>query len=277
MSCIVTGSNYQRGGSVGDNNGLVAPGNDEISGSMDDSDFEEEEVVVIGVERYHEPEDEPPAEESHEDKVAKVEEAVFRSPLHRELLYKVLDYCREMRILQDVEEQIASFPEFAQASQSQYILITYLVKAGGLDVFELDESGQIIPDEKKDGLGEDEIDDLVVDFAYQTTDAGLTVAEKMSPKARLLELLDINPAYYDTYLELLDFLQEKRSTAQVDTLLRGRPVLMAGRGPNDRPMQPSVFIDRLERAGGIFWQDGWMVTDEGRGLLDSIKALAKDV
>jgi hypothetical protein len=243
------------------------PGTDATSGQIDAFDIEDEEIEVIGLERYHAPEDKPPVEMTFADKVAKVEEAVFRSPLHRELLYKVLKYCRSMQALQDIEERIATYPEFTQAGQSQYILITYLIKAGGLETFDLDEEGQVITKEQKAGLSEDEIDDLVMSFAYQTTEAGLAVVEKMSPKTRLMELLDVTPSYYDTYLEVLEYLQEKHSTTEIDTLLRGRPVLMAQRDPLERPIQPSVFIDKLERAGGIVWQDGWVTTDEGKELL----------
>jgi hypothetical protein len=150
--------------------------------------------------------------------------------------------------------------------------MTYLIKAEGLETFELDEQGEVVVETQKEGLNEDEIDDLVFGFAYRTTEAGLEVVERMSPQARLFSLLEIAPEYYDTYLEVLDYLCEKHSMAEVDTLLRGRPVLLARREPGDRPIQASVFIDKLERAGGIVWQGGWTITDEGRELLEAIRA-----
>ena len=206
-----------------------------------------------------------------EERIALLERSVKRNPLHREVLYKTLKYCMERRLLPDVEETIASYPEFPGTAQSPYFLLNFLVKDGGIDVFELDEEGDVVTEERKEGLDEDAIDDLVVQYAYQTNDIGKTVVEEMSPKNRLIELLGIVPEYYDTYIEVLGFLEEKKSFAAVDTLLRGREVLMATRGPDERPLQPSVFIDKLERAGGIYWDGGWIITPEGKELLETLK------
>ena len=217
------------------------------------------------------PSDEGQASElSFDDRVEKVRIAVHRSPLHREILYKLLMYCREARLLKDAEEEIASYPEFREAGQAPYILMTYLIKADGLEVFELDSAGAVITDEQKIGLNENELDDLIADFAYQSTEAGLAAAYEMSPEQRLNDLLGVTPAYYDTYLEVLGFLSEKRSFADVDQLLRGRDALYANCGPGDRPVQPSIFIDKLERAGVIFWDEGWLTTEEGIQLREAL-------
>ena len=206
-----------------------------------------------------------------EERIDLVERAVKRNPLHREVLYKTLKYCMERRLLPDVEESIASYPEFPSTAQSPYYLLHFLVKDGGIDVFELDEEGEVVTEERKEGLTEDEIDDLVAQYAYQTNDIGAVIVEKMSPKNRLIELLGIVPDYYDTYIEVLGFLEEKKTFASVDTLLRGRDVLMANRDPGDRPIQPSVFIDKLEKAGGIYWDGGWLITPEGKELLETLQ------
>jgi hypothetical protein len=232
---------------------------------------DDEESEVPGMERCAEALA-PTPQKTFDDQVARITQAVLQNPLHRELLYKVLEYCCETRMLQDVEDRIASYPEFPEAHQSQYILITYLVKAGGLELSEIDAEGAMITSEQKEGLSENEVDDLVADFAFKTTEAGLAVVEKLNPRVRLEELLGVVPEYYDTYLEVLEFLQQKHSTAEIDTLLRGRPVLLVQRDPGDRPIQSSVFIDMLERAGGIAWEEGWYVTPEGRELLASLRA-----
>ena len=147
----------------------------------------------------------------------------------------------------------------------------FLIKGGGTELLELDENGEIILPEQKEGLTEDEIDDLVVELAFETNEYGKELVERMSPKNRLLELLDITPQYFDTFIEVLGFLTEKQSMADVDTLLRGRDVLMAGREPGERPVQPSVFVDKLEKAGGIYWEKGWLITEAGRELLETLE------
>jgi hypothetical protein len=231
---------------------------------------EDEETVVAGIERFRDGAELTEAvQETFADKVAKVEKAVYRNPLHRELLYKVLEFCQQRRLLREVEDQIATFPEFGEAHQSQYILMTYLINDGGLETFELDEQGNVVTAEQKVGLSEDEIDDLVFDFAYQTTAAGLEVAKQMRPQSRLESLFDATPVYHDTYIEVLEYLRDKHSMAEVDTLLRGRDVLRTGREPDESPMQASVFIDKLEKAGAIVWNEGWETTEEGREVLEN--------
>jgi hypothetical protein len=206
-----------------------------------------------------------------EQRVDKVITAVIQQPLNREVLYKILKACKTPQRLRALEERIATYPEFHQTTQPQYYLIMWLVSEGGLDQIELDAQGQEVTIEQKQGLSEDEIDDLVEDVAFQATDAGLLVIKELDPTHRLIELLDIVPEWYDTYVEILDFLTQKRSFAEVDTLLRGRDTLLVGRKSDDRPLQPSVFIDKLEAAGGIHWNEGWQLTKEGRELLATIK------
>jgi len=214
---------------------------------------------------------EPNSELSFEERLKHLSSSAKRNPLHREINYKTLKFCAERRILPEVEDFIAGCPEFKKASQSPYFLLLFLLKGGGIDTFELDEAGAVIEPAQKEGLTEDEIDDLIAQFAYQTNEVGLAFVEQMNPKNRLLEMLDIEPAYYETYTEVLEFLTEKRSMAEIDTLLRGREALMANRKPDDRPIQPSVFVDKLEKAGGIFWESGWIITPEGRELLATLE------
>ena len=208
---------------------------------------------------------------SFEERVEHLKTIIEFNPTHREIHYKTLRYCCNRRVLPEVEEFIASLPEFETTFQSPYFLLQFLLKGGGTIVFELDESGEIIVPEQKEGLTEDEIDDLVAELAFETNEYGRELVERMSPKNRLLDLLSITPGYYDAFIEVLDFLTEKRSMAEVDTLLRGRDVLMLGRDPKDRPIQPSVFVDKLEKAGAIYWERGWIITEEAKGLLDTLK------
>jgi hypothetical protein len=200
-----------------------------------------------------------------------VESLLKANPLYRPILVRILKYCNgTRRLLRDLEDRIAEYPEFKQSTHPQYYLIMWLVERGSLDMFELDAEGAVISDERKSELTPDEIDDLVEDWSFETNEVGREVLKEFDPKHRLIDLLGIVPERYDTYLEVLTFLQEKRSYAEVDALLRGRDVLMSGRPEGERPMQPSVFIDKLAASGGIAFDDGWMITEEGKELLDVI-------
>jgi hypothetical protein len=46
---------------------------------------------------------------------------------------------------------------------------------------------------------------------------------------------------------------------------------MSGRAADDRPMQPSVFIDKLAAAGSIVFDDGWQLTSDGKKFLEKVQ------
>ena len=207
--------------------------------------------------------------------VAKVTEAVTRNPLQRELFYKVLSFCQESKPLREIEQMVMALPGFERTSANAYHLIAVMENAGGLERFELDDEGDVVDDARKAGLTEDEIDDLVAEYAFMTTPAGQAVVEQHTPRARIIELLGLVPERRDTYIELMEFLaEEPRTYNEVTQLLDGRDVLwhLDSKG-NPELMQPSVFLDKLHDAAAIEWQQGWQLSEEGRAYLDELKSV----
>lgn len=220
--------------------------------------------------------DQEPGEEielSFDQKLDALNLTVMRHPLNREILYKALAYCREERLLREAEDYIASLPQFELATQNQYYLLMSLVKAHGLEFIERDDDGNRVTAEMKEGLTEDEADDLVATWSFKTTDVGDWFVDYNKPKARLIDLLDLVPERADTYTELLEFVaDEPRTYGQIESLLRGRPALETIIDGHRETMQPSVFVDKLERAGALIWdKEGWTLTEEGRDFLQDLK------
>lgn len=210
-----------------------------------------------------------------EERVERANHLLIANPLNREILYRVLKACQGRRwLLNDLEAYIQQRPEAATSTQPPYFIIQWLANVDALDVIELDDQGGLIDPARLEGLSADEKDDIVEDHAYETSKVGEAVIEHFSPTHRLMELLEISPKRYDTYCEILEFLQEKQSLDKIDTLLRGREILMDGREEGDRPMQPSVFIDKLAQVGGIVWNEGWQISEEGKELLEVIRERA---
>lgn len=198
----------------------------------------------------------------------RLDAAINKHPLHREMYWRVLQFCKERRDLREIEAMVEQLPEFKYGMQNQYHLVCVLEKNFGLDRFELGEDGREVLPQEKEGLAPDEADELVWGYAFQTTDAGAAVAERYQPQVRIDDLLREVPERRETYLELLEYFDVRpRTYNDVSSLLKGRPVLMAGRAPNERPLQASVLVDNLERAGGVVWDEGWRLTDEGREYL----------
>ena len=218
-------------------------------------------------------EDLPAAVElTFEEKLDALNATVMRHPLNREILYKALAFCEEERPLREAEDFIASIPQFEMATQNQYYMLTSLVRAHGLEMIERDEDGNVVAPEQKEGLTEDEIDDLVAAFSFKTTEVGAYFVEYNRPQARLVDLLSLDPGRADTYRELLEYVAaEARPYRDIEALLSGRPVLETVIDGHRETMQPSVFVDKLERAGALVWKDGWTLTEEGREFLQDLK------
>lgn len=209
---------------------------------------------------------------SYEQRVEKACTLLLQNPTNRPILYRILKICRPQRMrLHQLEEQIQQQPEFSIVVHPPYFLIQWLVDVGALDTFDLDEDGNDVSPEQLEGLTVDEADDLIADTAFQTSAVGLDVIEEFSPQSRLIEVMNIVPERYDTYLEILEFLTERRPLSEIYELLRDRDVLMSGRDPGDNPIQPSVFVDKLADSGGIIFDKGWQITPEGKELLEAIK------
>ena len=139
-------------------------------------------------------------------------------------------------------------------------------------MIERDEDGNVVAPEQKEGLTEDEIDDLVAAFSFKTTEVGSYFVEYNRPSARLVDLMHLAPERSDTYIELLEFVDgDARTYPQIEALLSGRPVLETVIDGHRETMQPSVFVDKLERAGALVWKDGWTLTEEGREFLQDLK------
>ncbi|MEE8717475.1 MAG: hypothetical protein SOI24_10610 [Coriobacteriales bacterium] len=198
---------------------------------------------------------------------------VSRQSEHREIMLGTLAFCEEAKEEPDVESHIQGLPEWRSETQSPFSLIVALVRAHGLDRFELDEQGEVITDERKRGLSEDEADDLVWSVSYQTTDVGMTLLEDMRPKERLARLIAARPQRRDTYVDVLRFCTTPRTRQEIEGLLRGRKIL-SDEGRGGEPLKPSVFIDKLERSGVLVWDGHWNTSEDGKAYLESCAARA---
>lgn len=206
------------------------------------------------------------------EKLAALSAAVSRHPLNREILFKTLAFCTAEQSLQSIESTIESFPEYEQCSQNPYQLALTLVKAGGLETIERDADGAVITDEYKEGLLEDEIDDLVQSLNFKTTETGMAYVERNQPRARLAELLDFDPKRSETYIELLSFIDaEPRTYGEIYEFLAGKPALETIVAGVRETMQPSVFVDKLERAGALVWNEGWNLSRDGKSYLEDLE------
>ncbi len=214
-------------------------------------------------------------EMTFDERVASIRK-MMDAPRFREIYFGILNFCCEQRTLGQVEEKIGTFPEFEYCGQNQYRLIINLEDAGALERAELDENGDVVTEDMKEGLTEDEIDDLVLDYAFTTTDAGRVVRDEMQPSNRMEELMSMFPKRVKAYCQVLEFCKTPRSFKEIDALLKGSEVLRSGSANTitNIPLQPSVFIEQLERSGGLVWKGSWNITEGGKKYLELIQKIA---
>jgi len=205
---------------------------------------------------------------SFSQKVEKINALLLANTLNRPVLYRILAATEAGSVSFDIlEMMIQDMPEFKTSTQPQAALIDWLVKVDALALIDVDIDGNRITEETRKGKTEDEIDDLVFNTLVELTEYGKGSLEIFNPRDRIELLLGERPQRYDTYIDLLNFMKEKRTYNEIDSFLRGNPILLDGLKLGARPMQPSVLVDKLSSAGAIYYEDGWMITPEGESVL----------
>lgn len=216
--------------------------------------------------------DKPLTERTFEEKLDELSRVVNRHPLNREAMHDVLKHCRTERSLNEIEREMALLPSCKQATQNPYRLICFLEKACGLELIERDSHGDRVLPQDKEGLDDDAIDDLVATFGYLITDVGRAFLTENDPAKRLGDLVRLTPERKETYVEMLEFIHEKkRSYVEVEKLLAERPILYAMIDGRRQVMQASVFVDKLERCGLLFWDKGWNLSAAGKSALQDFR------
>ena len=201
-----------------------------------------------------------------EKRAAVVKEALHRRGSFTEIMYKVLDYCKARRSYADVEAQIAKYPEFKYVDQSQASIIEILVHAGALKKIELDKQDEEVDDARRHGLSDDELDELVWSFALETTDAGVLAIAGMAPNDRLSALFAKSPERVEVYREILRACKRPKTFKEIESLLDDMPKMASLNKKSSLPVFPSALVAELEGAGGLVWDDAWILMSAGESF-----------
>lgn len=195
-------------------------------------------------------------------------------PMRKQVYRRTLAACSQRLEFSQVEALVADFPEFASCGQSPYRFIRALEEAGGLRLIAVDSEGNVISPERVEGLSEDEIDDLVDRFELEASKAGTEAAEALSPKQLLDDLVRAFPDRIGVYKDLLAHIKANPCKYDdIERLLSGRDFSAIRTLGTEKhvAIKPSVFVDNMEKAGGIVWRDrSWHVTKEGEALLEKL-------
>ncbi|MDR3437924.1 hypothetical protein [Telmatospirillum sp.] len=172
---------------------------------------------------------------SHGEETSRLLGRISEEPAYRSVLYKILTFCRTTRSSVEIEATVISFPEMKSALHPPRLLLSWLVAAGGIE--------SIAPNDAEPG--------------WRTTAAGRSVLEIENPSIRLCRLLDAEPAYRDVYRLVLQSCLAPKTRPEIESVLDGNPLLETPK------LYPSFFIERLESAGGLEWDQKWRTTEAG--------------
>lgn len=110
-------------------------------------------------------------------------------------------------------------------------------------------------------------DDAEAFSALSITEKGRNLAARHQPCAALRVLFDEHPEYEDVFKAALWACSDESgcSRAELESQINQMPQLKPDAQTGRTRVYPQFFIDSLETAGGIAWQDGaWRATQEGR-------------
>ena len=211
--------------------------------------------------------------------------AIEKQPLNRPVFYQALAQCRTEQPEAELEIAVSRFVQFKSGTLDQHTVIMSMVKAGGLQMIEYDNEGGLICRDKGEGSGSsklpqansgDHIGEMpekeieVSRRGFLTTALGLRYLDEQSPDRRIGELLASMPGRNDIYMKLLEsIVQDKHTYKFIESLLSDDLAAMKDEVVAHIGIKPSVFVDKMERAGGIIWDDGWAITDAGRRMLEA--------
>ena len=204
-----------------------------------------------------------------EASVERVKSALHRRGSFTEIMRKALGFCTQQRSFSEVEAEIATYPEFRYVEYSQAAILDILVQVGALEKRNLDKSGGIVPVARLRALSEDDRDDLVVAYALETTEAGKAAIADMEPAERLQALFAEAPERNETYLRVMEFCRIPRTFDDVSALLKDAASAKSRNPYTDLPLYPSAYLGHLEGAGGLLWDEGWILTEDGAAFLEA--------
>lgn len=207
-----------------------------------------------------------------EERVQATIECVTRRNTFRDILLGLIRFCEQERTYEEIEPFVESFVEFERNRQSQRRYVHLLLRTGALVETELDEVGAPLTNETKQaaihaGLDPEDVDTLVFGWRVATTEVGQKAWEELDPGRRIQALMDSEPELKEALIEIMAFCDKPRYSGEVIDMFWGKPSM--GFDKKTKQMrQPNSFIDKLERAGAMVWDnEKWVLTEAGRVYL----------
>lgn len=215
----------------------------------------------------HNPEQSHQSAQSHQtfaDTYAKSTALVYKNPSHTQIFYRILVLCSHTHDEDAVTQAICDFPEMNVPLHTPRFFLDELYNAGALDrtpipvVTDSDEWND--EDSASADSKHSKSFSMPTTYTWCTNDVGMRLIKDISPDARLHHLMAQEKDISDIYRSVLKFCRTPKTRMQVENFVQHNKRVQG------LEVMTSFFLDRLERNGGLVWNDGWKTTSAGEAL-----------
>ncbi len=205
--------------------------------------------------------DEKPAPRPELPPRKRIEALIKGMPGYKKLIFHILDFCREERLLSELVDEILAFQKGSISVYSPEVICLNLEKAGAIAVVAGDEAASEGAEEEGEFLSVEPC----VDFGYVTTEDGLAVVDEDDPAARLAEFLNDDAAYMPVYAIMLSecLAAGELGKKAIDALVDDHPLCQNPR------LYSGHFLKKLEGVEAMEFAGSWRITETGKKLLES--------
>lgn len=118
-------------------------------------------------------------------------------------------------------------------------------------------------------LDDNVTEDAVIESRISITDEGRALITAYAPATTLQALITNKPHYHNVFETILHACNVEAgcSCADLEQTLSTMPQLQPNPSTQQTAVYPQYFIDALESAGGIFWNNSWHTTDTGKTVI----------
>jgi|GEM_PF-3462681 len=174
------------------------------------------------------------------------------------LLVAIIDFCREERTAEQIDEMLAPLQEFRRSVYTPSTIRRLLERAGALTFISHDEA----PEEQVDENG-----DLVVpekpDPTWLSTADALEYIEAQDPFSELVRAIEPYAEHVEVFRLVLEVCNEEgTSISKIESAVRE-----LGIEAGDK-LQAGFFVGKLEDYEAIEWRGSWVTTELGLQYLE---------
>lgn len=193
-------------------------------------------------------------------------------PGQRRVLMGIVDFCREERTAEEVDERVAELKSHAYSVYEPVTLRELLEGAGAL-VYEGQDrdGGQDAAEVHTETVSVSE-EEYAMGFlevaptqpgVWRATEEGLAAVAENADAVRTAQLLADEPQYREVYLSMIEAVADGRphTAKEMDERFNDLPQLQQPR------RYAGFFTSHLEKSGAIEWAGGWVATEAGRALV----------